>query len=71
VDTATRTPTHTPTRSWDIAPLLLAGVVVGLIGPLLAGAGNGLAALLSLAGLVLMVTGLVRWTRRPQRSRAV
>jgi predicted lipid-binding transport protein (Tim44 family) len=55
------------TRSWDIAPLLLAGVVVGLLGPLLAGAGSGLAAVLSLGGLVLLLTALVRWTRRTRR----
>ena len=55
------------TRSWDIAPLLLAGVVVGLVGPLVAGAGSGLAALLSLGGLVLLMTALVRWSRRSRR----
>ena len=51
-------------RSWDVAPLLLAGVLVGLVGPLLAGAGSGWAAALSLVGLVLLTTALVRWTRR-------
>jgi hypothetical protein len=54
-------------RSWDVAPLLLAGVLVGLVGPLLAGAGGGWAAALSLGGLVLLMTALARWTRRPRR----
>ena len=58
-----------PKRSWDVAPLLFAGVLVGLLGPLLASAGSSLAAVLSLAGLVLLVTALVRWSRRT-RERA-
>ena len=56
-------------RSWDVAPLLLGGLIVGLVGPLLAGAGSALAAAVSLAGLVLLLTALVRWTRRT-RERA-
>ena len=56
-------------RSWDVAPLLLAGVLVGLLGPLLAGTGSAWSALLSLGGMVLLVTALVRWTRRA-RERA-
>ena len=58
-------------RSWDVAPLLLAGLVVGLVGPLLAGAGTAWAAVLSLGGLVLLVTALVRWTRRARQHAPV
>jgi hypothetical protein len=41
VDTSPRT-----TRHWDVAPLLLVGVVLGLLGTLV---GSGTGALLSLA----------------------
>jgi hypothetical protein len=54
-------------RSWDVAPLILMGVALGLFGSLwetVAGA------LFSLAGLVLLLTGLRRWTLRTRRRTA-
>ena len=51
-------------RSWDVAPLILMGVALGLLGSrweTVAGA------LLSLAGLVLLLSGLGRWTWRTRR----
>ena len=46
-----------PTRHWDVAPLLLVGVVLGLWGTWM---GPGTGALLSLAGLLLVLGGLAR-----------
>ena len=63
MDTSPRT-----TRHWDVAPLLLVGVVLGLLGTLV---GSGTGALLSLAGLVLVLVGLARWARHPRQDRAV
>ena len=47
--------------------MLLVGVALGLLGPLLADSHTGWAAALSLAGIVLLLSGLVRWTRRTRR----
>jgi uncharacterized membrane protein len=63
VDTAPR-----PTRHWDVAPLLLVGVVLGVLGTWV-GAEAG--ALLSLAGLLVVLVGLARWARHPRRDRTV
>ena len=54
-------------RSWDVAPLILMGVALGLLGSrweTVAGA------LLSLAGFVLLLAGLGRWTWRTRRRTA-
>jgi hypothetical protein len=51
-------------RRWDVAPLLLIGVILGLRGNIwvtMAGA------VLSLAGLVLLLAGLARWRLRTRR----
>jgi len=67
VDTSAR-----PTRHWDVAPLLLAGVVLGLLGTWVgSGLGSGLGALLSLAGLLMVLVGLARWTRHPRQDHPV
>ena len=57
-----------PNRHWDVAPLLLAGVVLGLLG---SRADSGVGALVSLAGFVLLLVGLARWARRPRLDRTV
>ena len=55
-----------PTRHWDVAPLLLVGVALGLLGTWV---GPWTGALLSLAGLLLVLVGLARWARRPRQDR--
>ena len=57
-----------PTRHWDVAPLLLAGVVLGLLGTWV---DSGLGALLSLAGLLMVLVGLGRWARHPRQDHPV
>ena len=57
-----------PTRHWDVAPLLLVGVVLGLLGTRVA---SGTGSLLSLAGLLLVLVGLARWARHPRQDHAV
>ena len=57
-----------PTRHWDVAPLLLAGVVLGLLGTWV---GSGPGALLSLAGLLTVLVGLARWARHPRQDHSV
>ena len=55
-------------RSWDVAPLILMGVALGLLGSrweTVAGA------VLSFAGLVLLVAGLCRWSWRTRRRSSV
>ena len=54
-------------RTWDVALLLVVGVALGLLGQVLADAHTGWAGALNLAGLALMMTGLVRWSRRTRR----
>ena len=56
------------TRRWDVAPFIVVGVALGVLGQLLVGSSDGWAGLLSLAGFVLTVAGLVRWTHRGRRS---
>jgi uncharacterized membrane protein len=63
VDTPSR-----PNRHWDVAPLLLVGVVLGMLG---SRAESGTGALVSLAGFVLLLVGLARWARRPRQGRTV
>jgi uncharacterized membrane protein len=48
--------------------LLLAGVVLGLLGTWV---GSGPGALLSLAGLLMVLVGLARWTRHPRQDHPV
>ena len=57
-----------PTRHWDVAPLLLAGVVLGLLGTWV---DSGLGALLSLAALLMVLVGLARWARHPRQDHPV
>ena len=57
-----------PSRHWDVAPLLLAGVVLGLLGTWV---DSGLGALLSLAGLLMVLVGLARWARHPRQDHPV
>lgn len=57
-----------PTRHWDVAPLLLVGVVLGLLGSWME---SGLGAVLSLAGFVLLLAALARWVHRPREGRSV
>jgi hypothetical protein len=54
-------------RSWDVAPLLALGVTLGLLGQLLADTSAGWAGALGLTGFVLLLSGLVRWSRRTRR----
>ena len=57
-----------PTRHWDVAPLLLLGVVLGMLGSWV---DSGAGPLLSLAGLLLVLVGLTRWARHPRQDRTV
>ena len=66
VDTTPRV-TH---RTWDVAPLLVVGLALGLLGQVLADSHTGWAALLSLVGLALVLSGLFRWSRRSRRRAA-
>jgi uncharacterized iron-regulated membrane protein len=54
-------------RSWDVAPLILMGIALGLLG---SGWETVAGALLSLAGFVLLLTGLGRWSWRTRRRTA-
>jgi hypothetical protein len=54
-------------RYWDVAPFIVGAVILGLTGRLLADSRTGLAALASLAGLVLLIAGLGRWSGRARR----
>jgi hypothetical protein len=56
-----------PHRHWDVAPLILIGVALGLLGSRWETTAG---AVLSLAGFALLVFGLVRWTRRGRLSPA-
>ncbi len=47
--------------------MLVAGVALGLLGQVLADTHTGWAALLSLVGLGLLLSGLFRWSRRSRR----
>ena len=58
-------------RTWDIAPLLVIGVALGLLGQTLADSHTGWAGALSLTGLVLLLSGLFRWSRRTRRRAAL
>ncbi len=60
MDTAPRS-----TRHWDVAPFLVLGVVLGVLGTLV---DSGAGALMSLAGFALLLFGLVRWVRHPRRD---
>jgi hypothetical protein len=51
--------------------LLVAGVALGLLGQMLADSHTGWAGALSLAGLVLLLSGLFRWSRRTRRRAAL
>ena len=51
-------------RRWDVAPLILVGLALGLFGSQWE---NAAGAVLNLTGLVLVLTGLVRWTLRTRR----
>ena len=55
-------------RHWDVAPLLLVGVVLGLLGTWV---GSRPGAVLSLAGLLLVLVGLAREARHPRQDRTV
>ena len=57
-----------PTRHWDVAPLLLVGVALGLLGTWV---GSEAGAVLSLAGLLLVLVGLARWARHPRQDPTV
>ena len=51
-------------RRWDVAPLILTGVILGLLGSIwvtVAGAA------LSLVGFVVLLAGLARWRLRTHR----
>jgi len=63
VDTSAR-----PTRHWDVAPLLVVGVVLGVLGTWV---GSEAGAVLSLAGLLLVLVALARWARHPRQDRTV
>jgi uncharacterized protein (DUF58 family) len=52
-------------RRWDVAPLILLGVTLGLLGSRWETAGG---ALTSLAGFALLLAALVRWTWRTRRT---
>ena len=58
-----------PARHWDVAPLLLVGMILGVLGTWVVGSGTG--AVLSLAGLLLVIVGLARWARHPRQDRTV
>ena len=51
--------------------MLVIGVALGLLGQTLADSHTGWAAALSLAGLVLLLSGLFRWSRRTRRRAAL
>jgi hypothetical protein len=55
-------------RAWDVAPLIVVGLTLGLLASRWESA---VGAVLSLAGLVLMISGLVRWTLRTRRRESV
>ncbi len=57
-----------PTRHWDVAPLLVVGVVLGVLGTWV---GSEAGAVLSVAGLLLVLVGLARWARHPRQDRTV
>jgi membrane protein implicated in regulation of membrane protease activity len=65
-----RTPSPAARPSWDRTPLLVVGVVVGVVVPLLSGTGSTWVAPLGFVGLVLLMTALVRRTRRSPHTSA-
>ncbi len=67
MDTAPRS-----TRHWDVAPFLVLGVVLGVLGTWVGTwVGSEAGAVLSLAGLLLVLVGLARWARHPRQDRTV
>jgi hypothetical protein len=57
------TSTPHPDQSWDLVPLLLAGVTTGLLCLVLTAVGSAWAVLVGFVGLVLLLTVVVRHTR--------
>ena len=61
----TKPPVSQPAaRSWDVAPLILLGLTLGLLGSRWE---TVVGALLALLGLAILVAGLTRWSRRSLR----